>query len=253
MKKWISVLLCLALFFMCVVPCFAENTIGPSGALPPTEEELAEAEATFNPDVLSLDWTDNTRAATWYGMTMTYYAQLQSMSCGPACTRMVLKYVTGIGYSEATIRNGMVYSETSGTTLGALTNYIKDKSDRYYTNYYGTSQAYIMSGMMSSIRNYDSPPSVGLKSSQAYGFPVTGSGGHFIVINGITSDLDTVKVLDPWSGYSGNGYNGSLPANYQITANNLMNAYNSLSVRAGVGMQLSQSELIPSKVNENTI
>lgn len=254
MKKWLSILLCLMLLFTTSVPCFANNhsVAGPGGALPPTAEELAEAEAAFNPDLLELYPVASSRAVTWYGPSnMTYYAQQQSMSCGPACVRMVLKYITGTTYAESTIINGMVFSETTGTTLGNLTNYLKSHSDRYYTNYYGNNQTYLMSGVSSSIRNFDSPPIIGVVSSTSLGFPVTGSGGHFLVIEQIKSDLSAVMILDPWSGYSGNGYNGNLDENYTITANNMMTAYNTPSTRLGIGMQLSETELTPNEIVSN--
>lgn len=88
----------------------------PSGLLEATPEEIAAAEAEYDPTI-SAAARDSSKASartTWYGLGMTYYGQETSMSCGPACVRMMLKYLTGTTYSEATIRNNTNYSDSTG-------------------------------------------------------------------------------------------------------------------------------------------
>lgn len=106
---------------------------------------IAAAEAEYDPTI-SAAARDSSKASartTWYGLGMTYYGQETSMSCGPACVRMMLKYLTGTTYSEATIRNNTNYSDSTGTTLAHQVSYLNsEQSVHRYIKYYGLRYIY---------------------------------------------------------------------------------------------------------------
>lgn len=247
MKKFISILLCFMLITLSAAPCFASDSSNTSGggALPPTSAELAMAKADYDPSVMErakeISAADSkNRAATWYSLNMTYYGQELNMSCGPACTRMALKYLTGVNYPESTVRANTLYT-SKGTTLGALTNHLKAKTDRYYINHYGSSQGYIMSAILVSIHDYKTPPIIGISEQPGWDFPFDFASPHFVVINKVTSDMSQVSILDPWAGY----VNDLANKEYTLSATNLLKSYNSLSPCLGVAFQTSPQELIP--------
>ena len=232
MKKNISVFLILLLIFNCSVIGFAADekqlnhiqansyTI-KGGAREATPEQIAEAEADFDPHRFDYLKKLPAEKATWYALGVTYYGQETSMSCGPASVRMVLKYKTGTTYAESTIRNNTNYSATWGTSLADLVSYTNSQQNYSYTKYYGSSSSYILDGILSAIRYSSAPPICGLKEKSAWGFPYNGDGSHFVVIHQVTSDKSKVAVFDPWAGYIGDTGNKT----YDVTANNLMNAY----------------------------
>ena len=225
MKKTVSMMICLLMLLANVLTVFAAETDAydmPSGAMEATPEELAGADP-YDPLLAVVAEGNGIVPQTlWYSLGMQYYSQQTSTSCGPACARMVLKYLTGTTYSEATIRNNTNYSSSNGTTLRSLINYIEDEqSDHNYKVYYGSSLSYIMDGFLVGIRDESAPPICGLREQTAYGFPYNGSGGHFVVIHQVASDQSAVELYDPWAGYV-NDYSNKT---YEVTAQNLYSAY----------------------------
>lgn len=231
MKKLMAMLLCVGVIFSSSMTCFASayenegiSTMFPSGLLEATPEEIAAAEAEYDPTI-SAAARDSSKASdrtSWYGLGMTYYGQETSMSCGPACVRMMLKYLTGTTYSEATIRNNTKYSDSTGTTLANQVSYLNsEQSVHRYIKYYGSSLSYIMDGYLVAIRDNSAPPICGLREQYAYGFPYNGAGGHSVVIHQVAADQSAVELYDPWAGYVSEPENKS----YEVSAQNLYSAY----------------------------
>lgn len=79
--------------------------------------------------------------------------------------------------------------------------------------------------LYSSIALYDMPPIVGIACSTADGWKYT-SGGHFIAINGVTTDGSTFNIADSlimYLGYSSGSF-------YDKSATTLYNAYNAVNI-----------------------
>lgn len=226
MKKIISFVLSLAMITALCSPAFAvESPVSSpisSGALVATPEEIAEAEAAFDPNKFDYLNTAPAPMTGWYAIGVPYYGQETNTSCGPASARMMLKYLTGKTYSESTIRSNMSgWSSSSGVTLANLLKYVHGEQDEYsYTKYYGSSMSYIFDGFIAAIRYSKAAPVCGVKEQTSAGFPYNLS-GHFIVITAVASDSSAVTVMDPWAGYKGD----SEYEVYDLSASNLMTGY----------------------------
>lgn len=239
MKKALAMMVCLALLFVNTTTGFAvELSASPdmySGGMEATPEEIAAADP-YNPQISIAARAGGKGRATWYAVGLQYFPQEENMSCGPACVRMLLKHFTGRTYLESTIRNNTNYSDSTGTSMSNLVNYLEDEQSKHnYTIYYGSSISYIMDGFLVGIRDKDAPSICGLRLQKAYGFPYNGNGGHFVVVHQVAADQSAVELFDPWAGYvnSEQGkYYDSENVTYEVTAQNLYRAY--CLVRLGV-------------------
>ena len=84
---------------------------GFGGAREATEKDIAESKyQASHKDKISAEKEESSIRASWYQLdnmgSFYYYPQAKNYSCGAACVRMALRYLTGINYSEAAIRAG---------------------------------------------------------------------------------------------------------------------------------------------------
>lgn len=198
----------------------------PGGAREATEEQMQQAEENTKMPVTEEEDSGIMPLASWYSLSMTYYGQQTSMSCGPACVRMVLKNLTGTTYTEATIRNNTNYSSTYGTYLSDLVSYLNEKQDENeYGTYYQKSKTTMKKNLYTSIKTNSAPAIIGVRPSASDGFPYSGTGGHFLTVYAITTDKASVMVCDPWAGYIDDDDNRW----YEITSNDLYDGYDDIN------------------------
>ncbi len=154
-----------------------------------------------------------------------YFAQETNYSCGPACVRMILRNITGVTYSESTIRSGCK-TTTSGTYLSNMVTYTNSlQNHNYYVARYQQSKTNMQNDLYSGITTFDSPPIVGLRESIVNGWNYNLS-AHFVALYAVRSDKSSFLLTDPWSGYIGDLANRDL--NKSISE--LYDAYNSVNV-----------------------
>lgn len=167
---------------------------------------------------------------TWYGLGVTYYGQQTSMSCGPACVRMALKYLTDITYSEATIRNNTSYNASSGTYLSNLVSYLNSEQDvRNYVKAYEVSRQSFANFVYAGIVYASAPSICGLIPKTANGFPYNMSNGHFVLIHQVAGDKSAVEVFDPWAGYQ----NDLSYKTYELYMDDIYDAYSLINCGLG--------------------
>lgn len=139
----------------------------------------------------------------WYSLDMYYYGQEERLSCGPACVRMVLRYLTGNSYTEKTIRENTCYDSDRGTRMGDLVDYMNAEleQEEYYRTHFKESKDTMRDCIYSSIANYSDPVIISVIPKFVDGSPYSGEGRHALTVYGCTSDKERVAVCDPWADY----------------------------------------------------
>ena len=198
-----------------------------SGAREATEEDIIESLS--QPKKNELEFEEVNKIPTksgWYflndiGTSFTYYGQEKKYTCGPACVKMALKYLTGITYSELTIENACNTSSQTGTLLSNMKTYINSEQNiNTYYNQYLADLTTMKNNLFSGIVTYDAPPIIGVKELGTWGFPYELE-KHFVLVYGVKDDKSEMAIADPWAGFK-NEYNHST---YSIFAGNLHLAY----------------------------
>jgi len=143
-------------------------------------------------------------AATWVEIDdFYYYGQEKSTSCGPASVKMALKGLTGITYSESTIRTGCQWSSSTGATLENCTTYLNSEQSIYdYDDKYSVLKSLFNSNMYNAVSD-GAPPIVGIVTTTEDGWFYNTS-GHALAIYAILSDKSQYALADPWGGYADN-------------------------------------------------
>ena len=204
--------------------------VGFSGLREATEQDIAESlYQAEKKDELSAGKEKSPAKASWYQLddmsSFYYYAQAKNYSCGAAGVRMALRYLTGVNYSEATVRTGC-NTTTSGTSLSDMITYINsEQSANTYVAKYGASKTTMKNNLYSGIVTWDAPPLMGLKEQTSAGWPFD-LGGHCVVIYSVKSDKSEVSIADPWAGYvsSTSSYKW-----YDMTTDDVYTAYNAIN------------------------
>lgn len=218
----------------------AEKGTGYGGALSAddydSEYDLNESLTTTQKEIKSkkedMDVSDaikpsKTRAVTWNYLDdgYTVYGQINNYYCGPATVKGALKYLTGKEYSQSTIASACG-TTTSGTYLAPMVKYLNSKiSSNYYVQKNGVNKTDMINYLYSSIALYDMPPIVGIACSSSDGWKYTTS-GHFVAINGVTTDGSTFNIADSlilYLGYSSGSF-------YNKSATTLYNAYDAVNI-----------------------
>ncbi len=150
-----------------------------------------------------------------------YYGQETDHSCGPACVRMALKYLTETDYGEAEIYNGC-QTTPGGTYLWDMARYINTKqSVNYYVQKYQVSRTEMKNDLSAGINVYNAPPIIGIRELTRNGWPYDLS-AHFVTVYGVGDNQSSFSICDPWAGYVG----GSSNRWYRKSADVLYQAYN---------------------------
>ncbi len=198
---------------------------GFSGGTPLTEDDilyLRRYAPNEDEDIIKI--IPDTPRITWLSLSnmnnFVYYGQLKSYTCGPACVRMALKYVTGNYYSEATVESGCLTTPTNGTTLPNLVTYLNSQISGNYLAVTSFNQTNLENNLYTGVVTYDRPPIVGVQETQSDGWPYN-LPAHFVVVYGIRSDKAVAKIRDPWAGYQNQA---SAYGSYMMTSTKLYNA-----------------------------
>lgn len=236
--KTLRVLLVFLLCFTQVTFVFASEdaetiSLMNGGAREATEEDMSSALLEQENDPITqwaLSGNMPEGRLTWYGLGVTYYGQETGKSCGPACVKMALKYLTGTTYPEATIRNNTSYNASSGTNLSNLVNYLNSEQDsRNYVKAYKVSEQSFSNFVYAGIVYASAPSICGLVEKYAYGFPYNSSSGHFVLIHQVAGDKSAVEVFDPWAGYVNEMENKT----YELDMANIYSAYSLINCGLG--------------------
>lgn len=201
---------------------------GFSGAREAREEDILESRLQMQkPDFLYQREVNHINAAGWYELSnFPYYGQEKNYSCGPACIKMALKYLTGIVYAESTIQVGCGTVITEGTYLSDMKAYINGQQNKNnYVAKYGENQTTMTNNLYSGIVSYDAPPVIGIKevSRDGWRFDID---AHFVAIYAVKSDRSGMKVADPWAGYVGSGIDDT---KYEVSSSNIYTGYSRVS------------------------
>lgn len=156
----------------------------------------------------------------------TYYAQEKKYSCGPACVRMALYYLTDTVYNESVIRIGCG-TTFSGTYLRDMKNYINSEQTIHsYNTCFGASLSSMQSDLYNGLNYGGALPIIGVQESTANLWPFTLT-SHTLAVYYITSDYSTFCVADPWAGYS--NPNSSYKC-YSVSSSMLYDAYSAKNI-----------------------
>lgn len=178
----------------------------PNGALPARPEDVISASAL--PDKASDDTAGQREGgAEWIYLPEPFvvYNQMTNVNCGPACLQAVLKYITGSTPEQSEVALACNTTAANGTYLSDMTTYINEIQNEYtyFPQYNSTSMA--MNGDLNYIITRTKMPSiVGVSFSSNDGW-LYSSGGHFVSVYGIMSDMSEYALGDPWIGYTGSG------------------------------------------------
>ncbi len=157
---------------------------------------------------------------------MTYYGQTLPYTCGPACVRMTLKYLTGTVYTEDEIADDC-QTDPSGTYLAYMINYMNaHQSVNTYLSVYQANQSTMKNSIYAGVATKSVPVIIGVNEYVSSYFPYNGNVGHYIVIYGIKDDKSEMVVADPWAGYNGQPGN----AFYVVPDSDMYSAYSSLNI-----------------------
>ncbi|MEY8332476.1 C39 family peptidase [Lachnospiraceae bacterium 47-T17] len=153
---------------------------------------------------------------------MPYYAQENQYTCGLACARMVIKHLTGIGYTEKNIlQNINGFENGVGISLSNLVEYINSKVDTHkYKKFHGITKDKLMVNITFGIRLAKAASICGVQGDRKYGYAYD-TKNHYIVVSAIAEDQSAVTVMDPWAGYVHEPQRGI----FDLTDDQLMHGY----------------------------
>ncbi|ERJ82732.1 hypothetical protein HMPREF1987_01329 [Peptostreptococcaceae bacterium oral taxon 113 str. W5053] len=180
---------------------FEEPPLIFSGGREATEEHMEEAKKHRKPELpAGAKALLNRRQNLPF---FRYYGQETNHSCGPACIRMALRYLTGTDYGEAEIYNGCL----TGTYLRDMARYINTKqSVNPYVQKYQVSRTEMKNDLSAGINVYNAPPIVGIRELTRNGWPYD-LGKHFVTVYGVGDNQSSFSICDPWAGYVGDSSN----------------------------------------------
>lgn len=178
-----------------------------SGLKEATKEEMEKWAGVEKPNVgagesklsssfAATSWNQISPMSSFY-----YYGQEESNTCGSACSKMALKFLTGTTYSESTIKKAI--NALGGATLSNIATYLNQiQNKNTYIAIYGVSKNIMKNNLYSGVVTYNAPPIIGLQESINKGWPYN-LNSHGVTIYSITSDKSEVAIADPWAGYKG--------------------------------------------------
>ena len=202
---------------------------GFGGAREATEKDIAESKyQASHKDKISAEKEESSIRASWYQLdnmsSFYYYPQAKNYSCGAACVRTALRYLTGMNYSEAAIRAGC-NTTTGGTFLVDMKSYINSmQSANTYVIKRSASKTTMKIDLYSGIVTWDAPPIMRLEEKTSGGWPFN-LNTQFVTIHSVKSDKSEVAIAAPWAGYvsSTSSYKW-----YDMSTDDVYTAYNAV-------------------------
>lgn len=179
-----------------------------SGAAKPTEEDIIDS-LNQPPKIIPNELPDYKVEIgdrySWIKLSnithFSYYAQKKNYTCGPACAKMALKYLTGNGYTQTSLEQGCLTTPTNGTTLFNLKSYVNFLlgTNTYYS-VYTSDYIGMREDMYIAIVTFLEPPIIGVKEDSDNGWPFE-LNAHYVIAYSVSTDKQAVRLADPWAGY----------------------------------------------------
>ena len=159
-----------------------------------------------------------------------YYPQETSYSCGPACIRMMLKRITGVNYSEQTIRTACYCSSWYGTFLSDMISYANSvlaaysEEEYFYLAGYQASKTTMRNQLYAGIVQNDMPPIIAINESVSSVWPYPAMLSHYVLVDAVTENADSFRIWEPWAGYiQDSGWENK--TNFIVSCDDLYDAY----------------------------
>lgn len=214
MKKLVSFMMVITILLSFNITAYAEEpseqkpTAPLTGVIFSTEpDELTEEEQILVnlkiAQALALANTPTTKAATKISIpgTFTMYKQENDTYCVPACIKSVLKYITGVVYTQSKIAED-VETSIMGTYNSKIAPYLnKMQAKHFYSRSTKPSEPNMALFIYTTIAQ-NSLPALMCISTGSDWYYVTS--GHCVVVNAIYSDRSRIQFADPLGGYLAN-------------------------------------------------
>lgn len=131
--------------------------------------------------------------------TFNIYQQETNYYCVPACVKSVLKYLTGQVVSQSSIAQAMGTSSTIGTTPDKVAPYLNARQNFYYVWESRPGQTNMCKYLYATVANGNAPALMGIINPSGSNWHYA-TGGHFLVVNAIYSDMSALQFADPLGG-----------------------------------------------------
>ena len=225
MKKLISFIMAVTIFLSVGVFAYADEPESGNGApnfgviFSNEPDELNEEEQILVDmkvaQALAFASMPSTRAVTKISIpgTFTMYKQENSTLCTAACVQSVLKYLTGVLYSQSKVANDMGYNLV-GILNSAIAPYLnKMQAKHFYSRATKPSQANMALYIYTAIAGNKVPAIMCIYNPSGANWYYKTS-GHTLVVNAVYSDRSKVQFADPLGNYI-----SGVPVFYEKTAN----------------------------------
>lgn len=204
------------------------NVFAIDGAAPVTKERLDEIangsdeERIINERIRSeiiknrklLNQSSTQSNGEWWIQTLyvPYYAQENFTTCGAACARMVVKYLSGVEYTESSIVSEIVNAGGApvgggGLYLKGVMDYVNSKQSVWpYLDNYDKDFTAFTNRLYGTVVDMKCPVIVGVLESASPEWKFCYDqylGRHFVVINQFRTDKAYVHVMDPYAMFVG--------------------------------------------------
>lgn len=217
---------------LCIDPNTQTNLIMNTD-LSDFEKDLLISECVYTQEEYDtiINYPSVAASGSWYELpgTFTCYQQLTQYFCGPASAKAAIKYLSNQTLDQYDLAEEMGTIEPalpgfpSGTTIDAMKTCINNhQTSRAYklrSNIY--SQDITTSTIRSDINDYTCPTVI-LIQDTGINWPYY-TNGHFLCVNAISNNLDTIQVSDPLIGTKWDDSDISSPF-YQVKSSNAHNA-----------------------------
>ncbi len=252
MKRGTSLLLAVLLVIQLIsIPVLAEENdtedqpVSLCGAREATEEQMAywneivqtiqrKPRRTLEEARMSSS-TNGTRGWIYVIGPNYYYPQETSYSCGPACLRMMLKRITGVNYSEQTIRSACYTSSWYGTYLSYMISYANDmlaaysEDEYFYLASYQATKTTMQNQLYAGIVQNGMPPIIGIDESANSAWPYPEMVGHYVLVDGVTENKSSFRIWEPWAGYiQDSGWQNK--TNFIVSCDDLYDVYHAINI-----------------------
>ena len=143
-----------------------------------------------------------TKSSSGRQLSVPLYQQQEGYYCGPASVQMVLKYLTGTTYSQATLANSMGTAENGGTYVYRIRNELNSRTSAGNYQYLGTWEASFSDSLIYSI-DKNKPVICHVKTGILPNYNYASNTGHYIVSTGYyvaysgSSATATCRYNDP--------------------------------------------------------
>lgn len=143
-----------------------------------------------------------TKSSSGRQLSVPLYQQTEGYYCGPACVQMVLKYLTGTTYAQATLANSMGTSENGGTYVYRVRDGLNSYTSSGNYQYLGTWEVSFSNSLIYSV-DKNKPVICHVMTGILPNYNYASNTGHYIVATGYyvaysgSSATSTCRYNDP--------------------------------------------------------